>query len=258
LEKRVKTSAVESDTSESARRRLLSIRGEPLFYASWDNALFIHYETDPEILRRSIPYELDLYDGRAFVSLVAFKLRDMRPRFAGPVGALLMKPIATHNFLNIRTHVRHRGEPAIYFMREWVANRLSVLFGPSTFGLPYRYGEIDYRDGGLHGNIRAREGSLVYRAQPSEKNFAVSESGSLTAFLLERYTAFTQTGATKRFFRIWHEPWRQVSARIEIIADDLLESSGDWWRSAERVAANYSPGVDVWMGWPQRIENRIL
>src|SRR5437867_3808682 len=34
------------DTSEIARRRLLSIRGEPLFHADWDNVTFIHYETD--------------------------------------------------------------------------------------------------------------------------------------------------------------------------------------------------------------------
>ena len=68
------------DGSETARKRLLSIRGEPLFYADWDNVIFIHYQTDPQELQHCVPYELDLYDGSAFVSLVAFTMRGMRPR----------------------------------------------------------------------------------------------------------------------------------------------------------------------------------
>ena len=31
------------------------------------------------------------------------------------------------------------------FLAEWLPNRLSVLLGPATFGLPYRLGDIDYR-----------------------------------------------------------------------------------------------------------------
>jgi len=97
---------------------LLSIRGEPLFHADWDNVTFIHYETDPEELQRCIPYHLDLYDERAFVSLVAFTMRGMRPRFGGRLGKLLLKPIANHNFLNVRTYVTHNREAGIYFMAE--------------------------------------------------------------------------------------------------------------------------------------------
>jgi uncharacterized protein len=128
--------------SELARSRLLSIRGEPLFHAWWENALFIHYETEPDTLQKAVPYELDLFHGRAFVTLVAFRLRGMRPRLGGTFGALLFKPIATHNFLNVRTYVRHRGESAIFFMREWLDNPLSVLLGPIIFGLPYHSGEL--------------------------------------------------------------------------------------------------------------------
>jgi len=237
-----------------ARNRLLSLRGEPLFYADWDNALFIHFETDPRILQRSVPYELDLYDGQAFVSLVAFRMRGMRPRMGGRLGALLLKPIATHNFLNLRTYVRYRGEPAIFFMREWLDNELSVWLGPSTFGLPYRFGKIDYRGAGLRGDIRAPDGALKYQAELSHDAFATCEPGSLAEFLLERYTAFTQSRLTKRFFRIWHEPWRQVPARVALGPSDLIASSGQWWRKAQCTSANYSPGVEVWMGWPHQID----
>ena len=245
------------DTSKSARRRLLSTRGEPLFYANWDNALFIHYETDPEILERCVPYDVDLYNGRAFVSVVAFTMRGMRPRFGGPIGELILRPIGTHNFLNVRTYVRYRGEPAIYFMREWLSNRLSVLLGPATFGLPYRLGRIDYRHerASLSGNVSAKEGQFSYEARSTKNSFEICEGRSLTEFLLERYTAFTQFRNAKRFFRIWHEPWQQVPANIDILADDLLASCGAWWRDAQLVGADYSPGVEVWMGWPHKIDS---
>ncbi len=244
------------NSSVNARRRLLSIRGEPLFYATWDNVLFIHYKIDPEILQPCIPYELDLFHDRAFVSLVAFAMRGMRPRFGGRLSELFFKPIATHNFLNVRTYVRHRGELAIYFMREWVSNRVSVLLGPSTFGLPYRFGRISYSKG--RGRVSAKEGELSFGAAFGENDFAFCEPGSLDEFLLERYTAFTQHGLTKRFFRIWHEPWRQVSAKIDIANDDLLCAIWNWWRDSRCIGANYSTGIKVWMGWPHKIGRLVL
>ena len=177
---------------------------------------------------------------------------------SGRLGALLLRPIATHNFLNVRTYVRHRGETAIFFMREWLANRLSVLLGPSTFGLPYRFGKIDYRNDGLNGEIRATDGALDYQAELSEDGFATCEPGSLGEFLLERYTAFTQAGLTKKFFRIWHEPWRQVGASVILGKTDLVRSTGDWWQDGHYIGANYAPGVAVWMGWPHRVERLTL
>src|SRR5213075_579311 len=112
-------------SSDEARRRMLAIRGEPIFYARWDRAVFIHYEADPATLQRDVPFELDLREGRAFVSIVAFTLSRMRPRIGGRLGEWLFKPIATHEFLNVRTYVRHQGETGIYFLAElrnsWVA-----------------------------------------------------------------------------------------------------------------------------------------
>jgi uncharacterized protein YqjF (DUF2071 family) len=250
---------VESDSlSAAARRRMLQSPGEPLFYASWDHAVMIHYEADPDELQRDVPFELDLRDGRAFVSLVAFTLRRMRPRRGGRVGEWLLKPIATHEFLNVRTYVRANHEPGIFFLVEWLSNRLSVPLGPSIFGLPYRYGRIDYDHHrplqGISGRVDAKNESFSYCGKTASTELASCEPGSLTEFLMERYTAFTQPGHRRpKLFRVWHEPWPQTPVDIETTATDLLATSGAWWNSAEYIGANYSPGVDVWMGRPHRI-----
>src|SRR2546421_5594971 len=120
----------QSSLSEAARQRLLSLPGEPLFIADWEDALMIHYEVDAELLQRGVPFEVDLLEGRAFVSLVAFTMSGMRPRLGGRLAAWLFKPIGTHNFLNVRTCARVGSEAGIYFLAEWLSNRLSVALGP--------------------------------------------------------------------------------------------------------------------------------
>src|SRR4051794_7560155 len=104
--------------SQAARIRMLSMPLEPLFIADWEQVLMIHYEVDPTALQSAVPFKLDVREGRAFVSLVAFSMRGMRPRFGGQLTAWLLKPIATHDFLNVRTYVEHDGEQGIYFMAE--------------------------------------------------------------------------------------------------------------------------------------------
>jgi uncharacterized protein YqjF (DUF2071 family) len=249
--------ASRSTLSEAARHRMLAVRGEPMFYARWDRAVFIHYAADPEVLQRDVPFELDLRDGQAFVSIVAFTLSRMRPRIGGILGEWLFRPIATHEFLNVRTYVQHRGEPGIYFLAEWLSNPLSVRLGPRTFGLPYKFGHLSYdharSSSALHASVDAREGRLVYRGEVSKAEFAPSDADSLTEFMLERYTAFTRHGKRARFFRVWHYPWDQAPADIEVSDGTLMGATGRWWKTAECVGANYSPGAEVWMGRPHRI-----
>jgi uncharacterized protein YqjF (DUF2071 family) len=181
----------------------------------------------------------------------------MRPRVGGRLGEWLFKPIASHEFLNVRTYVRHGGEPGIFFLAEWLSNPLSVRLGPRTFGLPYRFGHLRYththEEVEMLGRVTTNEGQLRYRAAISAVGFDLSEAESPTEFLLERYTAFTCQGRRLRLFQVWHEPWLQTPIQIEVTNDDLMASTGRWWSSAERLGANYSPGVEVWMGRPHRI-----
>jgi uncharacterized protein len=252
--------ASRSTLSDDARRRMLAIRGEPMFYARWDRAVFIHYAADPATLQRDVPFALDLHNGRAYVSLVAFTLWRMRPRIGGRIGEWLLKPIATHEFLNVRTYVRHAGEPGIFFLAEWLNNRAAVLLGPRGFGLPYRFGHLAYHHApngdALRGTATAHGRHLVYEGKTNGEQFEPCEAESLTEFHLERYTAFTEHRNQNRFFHVWHSPWPQVPAEIKVTADTLLASTGAWWRTAEFAGATYSPGAEVWMGRPHRIRNQ--
>lgn len=247
--------------SEAGKERILSVRGEPLFLAHWERALLIHYEVDAGVLQRELPFELDLWNGKAYLSLVAFTMRDMRPRLGGRPAAWLFKPIATHPFLNVRAYVRHRGEPGICFLAEWLSNRLSVRLGPWLYGLPYRYAKIGYdhfhEENRLSGLVESpKEGRLAYEARLTGQRFCPCEPGSLDEFLLERYTSFNCRGRQPLFFRIWHPPWSQTRLHVSVTDDSLLTQAWPWLKDARFAGANYSPGFqDVWMGRAQDCQN---
>ena len=97
------------------RQRILSLPGEPLFFAAWERVLMIHFQVDAAALQRDVPFPLDLLNGQAFVSLVMFTMRGLRPRRGGKLAAWLFRPIATHDFLNVRTYVRQGDEPGFIF-----------------------------------------------------------------------------------------------------------------------------------------------
>lgn len=244
--------------SAAARERLISRFGEPLLLADWRRVLMMHFEVDAAALQREVPFELDLHDRRAFVSLVAFTIHSMRPRALGRLGRWIFRPIATHGFLNVRTYVRHGGESGIYFLAEWLDNPWSVRLGPWPFGLPYRLGDLDYQheheSGKISGTVRDASGSgqLRYSAMlPTTADFQPCKRGVLDEFLMERYTAFTHRGGVARFFRVWHPPWAQVPAEVVLHDQSLLEAAWPWFREARCVSAHYSPGLrDVWMSRP--------
>lgn len=259
------TALVKSETALSAmaRRKMLAMPGEPFFISRWKRAAFIHFEIDPQVLQRAVPFEIDLRDGKAYVSLVAFHLEKMRLRCAERISEWLMKPIGTHEFLNVRTYVRHRGETGIYFLAEFLPNRLSVQLGPRLYGLPYRLAHLDYRhfpeSGKIEGQGSDGKNRFSYEGVlPRQFKLNQCEGGSLDEFLVERYTAFTHQHGVNRCFRVWHPPWSVTPIEIKLNIDELFATTGDWCKHAEWIGAHYSPGFEsVWMGRPRRISKGL-
>lgn len=250
--------------NDAARRRLAERAGEPMCICRWVDAVFLPFEVVPAVLRDLVSFELDLFRGSAYVSTVAFTLRDMRLKIGGRVGSWLCAPLSTERFLNLRTYVRCNDEPGIYFLAEWVSKRLNSILGPRIYGLPYRLGQLNYDHDPYRSEMRGSvtgarsSATLAYRARidPGAES-SMCAAGTLEAFLLERYTAFTQRGQMRRRFDVWHKPWPWHTVEGHIQDDSLLRSTGRWFESARLLGGHYSPGFDeVWMGRPGTVRRR--
>lgn len=241
--------------SDLARERFAAFEGEPAFLCEWPRVLFAHYKVEAALLQPLIPFALDLFEGKAIVSLAAFAMRRFRPRIGGRLGEWLFRPAATNRFLNVRAYVRHRGEPGVYFMAQWLSHPFCVLGKLPMLQLPWRLGRIRCEHLHEHGRVSglvcgAHGRSLAYSAAVDRQAvFETSEPGTIAEFAMERYTAFALRGRREVVFRIWHEPWPQCPVEFEVKDNGLLAQSGAWPVRAQLIGANYTTGCnEVWMG----------
>jgi uncharacterized protein YqjF (DUF2071 family) len=202
---------------------------------TWEHLLFAHWSVDPQTMAGLVPagLEVDLFDGRAWLTIAPFRLCGFRAHLLPPLPGV-------HTFLetNVRTYVRRGGLPGIYFFSLDATSRLAVEGARLAYDLPYRYargrihqagGAIDYRlerADPAHGPARLH---ASYRARGPAREAA---AGSLEQFLVERYCLFA-AGKSGRIMRtdIHHAPWRIHDAEAEV-------------RQAGLVPAGVEPLVD--------------
>src|SRR5258708_7535528 len=102
--------------------------------ARWSNVILATYAVPHGLLRPCLPpgLELDLRDGQAFVSLVAFDFIDTR--------VLGIPWPGYRNFpeLNLRFYVRHGNDRGVVFIREYVGKRLVAWIARGIYNEPYR------------------------------------------------------------------------------------------------------------------------
>jgi uncharacterized protein len=254
---------VSSTESDAAQKRLASVRGDPFLFAAWERVLFLHFAIAPDLLRPFIvpPLELDLYDGKAYVSLVAVTMRKFRPvrplPFAWAFGLL-----SRQQFLNVRTYVHHRDEPGALFLWGWLSKPLPLAL--PTFDLPCAFANIDYHhafeSGRLRGEVNARARQFSYRATiHSQSKFEPCNFGSLAEFTMERYSGFFYRGGNRgRIFRAWHPAWLQTGVDATIKDEGLLTKKFNWFKEAKFVGANFAPGFNqVSLGRVHLLENVV-
>lgn len=186
--------------------------------AQWRNLVMLNYEIDPELLSDHVPKgtEIDIWNGRTFVSLVGFEFLDTRLRGIG---------IPFHrNFpeVNLRFYVRHlatdgwhRGvvflkeivhRPAVTFIARWVYNEQYVT-------LPMRHSvELPSARNGRRGTLSyswkwAGDWSTLSATMHGEPSALVPESEE--EFITEHYWGYTkQRNGSTLEYAVEHPAWR--------------------------------------------------
>jgi uncharacterized protein YqjF (DUF2071 family) len=254
---------VNTPWSDAAKRRLLSVKGEPLVFAEWYRVMFLHYEVEPSVVCAQLPppFGLELYQCKAIVSLVALTMRRFRANPGAPFWAQIFAAVSEQRFLNLRTYVRHDDEPGAFFFWSWLSRPWGLPLPRGPLGLTCDFAESEYHHehekGGLWGVVRGRAncGRFAYRGHiKPDQSFGSCIAGSLAEFALERFSGYFWHRGAGRVFRAWHPAWLQAPIEIEIEDDNLAVCAFPWFAGARFIEAHYAPGFDeVWIGRPHRL-----
>lgn len=227
-----------------------------VMHQSWHNLLFLHWRVPIDLLRRVVPaaLPLDTFNGDAYIGVVPFLMRDVRPRFLPAVPRLSFFPE-----LNVRAYVTMNNRPGVYFFSLDAANPLAVEIARTTFQLPYFNATMQCfpRDDAIeYASTRtdARGAPAYFRAtyRPTSDAF-VAERDTLEYFLTARYCLYT-TDAQGNVSRseIHHKPWELQHAECEMQTNTMLEQI-PLPLPDEAPHLLYVRGIDVIVWMPNKV-----
>jgi uncharacterized protein len=203
----------------------------PFLTAEWRYLVMLNYEIDPGVLQARAPHktEVDSFDGRTYVSIVAFMFQNTR---------VLGAAIPLHrNFeeINLRFYVRFKAENewrrGVVFIKEIVPKSAiafvaRVLYGENYVALPTRHAiamdesaPLDSRF--VHYEWRFRGNWNGVRVQPAGPA-CPSCAGSVEEFITEHYWGYTsrRKGASSEYevvhprWNVW--PVKNVSLQCDV------------------------------------------
>ena len=181
-----------------------------VMYQQWHHLLFLHWKIETEQLRSRIPKELeiDTFNGDAYVGVVLFTMKGIRPR-------LLRKMPFAHAFheFNLRTYVRSGDQTGVWFFSLDAANSLAVRAARSFYSLPYFLARmsVDCCDSA----VRYKSERIWPPPVPAQVTAIATFSGDATAaeqgtlehFLVERYKLFAERRGRILDLAVRHEPY---------------------------------------------------
>jgi len=225
---------------------------KPVMYQKWRDLLFLHWEYDPQDIQKTLPNELtvDTYNGKAYIGIVPFFMKDICPRFCPTVPGL-------SNFMemNLRTYVYNKsGTPGVWFYSLDANNWLAVRIARKFFCLPYFDSRMASISIGVNTPIEyyshrrgtGEHSKFYFMYQETEKINPV-ENDSLEFFLIERYILFSHCKSNNKLYhgQIQHNPYPLSNVKVDYFSDGLISLAGINKPNREPDHMIMSKGVDV-------------
>ena len=210
------------------------------YYQEWNKAIFLHWQVDLNNLKKFLPkgLEIDLYDGKAWVSIVAFTMENIRPK-----NFPAFSPISNFDEINIRTYVKSHNKSGVYFLSIEGGKRLSCKIAKEISKLPYRYSNIK-RSNNSYASYNSQfkdQFEIVYDIGKTKKN-----KDSLDKWLTERYALFQDTKNTLNEFEIHHLEWSLRDIELKEININYKKFNKLITTKPKKI--HYSSGVKV-LAW---------
>lgn len=213
------------------------------FYQEWNKAIFLHWQVEFSELKKFVPEELeiDLFDGKPWISVVAFTMEKIRPK-----NLPSFPPISDFDEVNIRTYVKSNHKAGVYFLSMEGGKKISCKVARSISQLPYRFSRMKRTEHRYESNNTEFNDKLDIQFAIGK---AITEKTALETWLTERYALFQDTEKSINQFEIHHLEW-------PINEMDLKALEIDYPRFNQLIEGKphsfqYSEGVKV-IAWGKR------
>lgn len=208
-----------------------------MYYQEWNNALFMHWKVPYDLLKALVPEELtlDTFEGEAYVSLVAFTMQKIRPRYLPAI-----KFISDFEEINLRTYIDMGDKKGVYFLNIEAQKQLSVFVAKALSGLPYEKAHIVRKPNAYTSSNTKKGYQLDVQFEVKEKN---TTKTALDHWLTERYCLYIDQDDQMYRYDIHHKEWEINAVKLDHLA--LNYTLGEIQLTPQPDLVHYSKGVEV-------------
>ena len=222
----------------------------------WRELTFMHWKVDPERLKPHLPdgLEIDLFNGEAYVGVIPFVMKNVRPR-----GFPSVPGISTFAEFNVRTYVIKDGQAGVFFLTLDAKSLVTCFYAPRAYGLPYRYAKAKVKYEGESLQWRSRrssDGAELIGSTSNKGPLQSSDSNTLEHYFFERYCLYTEHQGCIRRAYVYHQPWSFAEAEVNLESNSLLESYNMGLDALSPDLIHYSQGLLV-KTWPIEVAEKI-
>ncbi|MCF6279592.1 MAG: DUF2071 domain-containing protein [Flavobacteriaceae bacterium] len=212
---------------------------------NWEDLIISTFEVDSKILEKYLPNgtELDLYQGKALISMVAFTFSKVK--FFGvkvPFHQLFGE-------INYRFYVKSiiEGTRGVVFIKEYAPKPIIAVIANGVYNEPFFYKNI-----GREKETIGEKLSMQY-SFPNGKVTVVSQKetrglkeNTLEHFIVDRYTAFVKSRNTKTYqYQINHKPWRLYKSSNIKIDKNSLSLLPSEFKNGKLIASYFVDGSEI-------------
>lgn len=188
----------------------------------------VNYEVEPSLLAASVPLgtELDLQEGKCFVSLVGFMFLDTR------VMDFLIPFHVNFEEVNLRFYVRREADGevrrGVVFVKEIVPRRAIASVARVVYGELYeRWSMSNFRNGETVSYTWQKGDCSNTLSVERGQSLGVPAEGSHGEFIIEHYWGYTKRGADRTDeYKVEHPKWELFAAGNPQIDVDFGETYG--------------------------------
>ncbi len=179
----------------------------------WNHVLFLHWQIDPLLIRAHVPFDLDLFEGKAVLSIVPFQMDRIRipPLPVFPFFSSLWE-------LNLRTYVTVNGVGGVYFFTLDTDSALGSFIANHFFSLPYRLAKIRGKIADNHYTFESKREDLRFQINARVSDQLKTKT-HLDRWATDREHLFTLSPVGIKRGTVVHDPWRLQEVKIVTMQD---------------------------------------